>query len=162
MSWYALSTKVNAEQKALDNLEAQGFLCLLPQVPIEKLSRGKRLVSIEPLFPRYMFVSLCENSNFQSVRNTRGVQDFVRFGSMPAVLDSSTVESIKKRCGMKKLTSHALPKEHDRVEILSGPYRNLEAIFQCSDGEERSVVLLSLLQSHALLELENKCIRRVV
>ena len=78
MPWYALRTKANAEQKALGNLEAQKFSCFLPQVPMEKLSRGKRIVCVESLFPRYMFVDLCESSSFQSVRNTRGVQDFVK------------------------------------------------------------------------------------
>lgn len=73
MHWYALSTKANAEQKALDNLKAQGFSCFLPQVPIERLNRGKRIVLVEPLFPRYMFVELYESSGFHSVRNTRGV-----------------------------------------------------------------------------------------
>ncbi len=163
MPWYVLNTKANAEQKALGNLEAQNFSCFLPQVQMEKLSCGKRIVRVEPLFPRYMFVDLCENSSFHRVRNTRGVQDFVRFGQKPAILDSTVVESIKKRCGVRGVTTnHSVPKEHDRVEILHGPYRNLEAIFHCSDGEERSVVLLSLLQSQVMLKVDNKNIRKVV
>ena len=163
MSWYALRTKANAEQKALGNLEAQDFSCFLPQVSMEKLSRGKRIVRVEPLFPRYMFIDLCENSSFQSVRNTRGVQNFVCFGQMPAMIDGAIVEGLKTRCGVADVTtSYALPKEYDRVKILHGPFRNLEAVFQCGDGEQRSVVLLSLLQRQVILQVDNNSIRKVV
>lgn len=163
MPWYVLSTKVNAERKALGNLESQGFSCFLPQAPTERLSRGKRITRVEPLFPRYMFIDLFEHSRFQSVRNTRGVQDFVRFGQALATIDSTVVESIKKRCGVREVTTNqSLPKKHDRVEILHGPYRNLEAIFQCDDGQQRSVVLLSFLQSQVMLQVDNKSIRKVV
>jgi transcriptional antiterminator RfaH len=163
MPWYALSTKVNAEQKALDNLMAQDFACFLPKASVEKLRRGKRTVCIEPLFPRYMFVELGQEDNFQSVRNTRGVQDFVRLGQMPATLDGAIIESIKQRCGLEGITTNdKLPKALDRVEILHGPYQHLEAVFQCSDGEQRSVVLLSILQSQVMLHVANTSIRKVM
>ena len=40
-AWYAVHTKPKQENRALENLQNQGFECFLPLLEIEKVRRGK-------------------------------------------------------------------------------------------------------------------------
>ncbi len=41
MLWYAIHAKPKQEQRALENLERQGFEAWLPLITVEKLRRGR-------------------------------------------------------------------------------------------------------------------------
>ena len=51
-SWYVIHTKPRQEQRALTNLQQQGYRCYLPMITLEKLARGRLNLVEEPLFPR--------------------------------------------------------------------------------------------------------------
>ncbi len=160
--WYALITKPRDEIRALEHLQAQGFHCFLPQIQREKLSRGRVSCAIEPLFPRYMFIRLDDaKDNFYSVRSTRGVSDFVRFGALPAKVASALIDEIRNRCQLQTAPDASLPQENDAVELLEGPFRGLQAIFQCRDGEQRSILLLKLMQKHVKFSAANREFRKL-
>ncbi len=161
-SWYALITKSKEELRAVEHLQAQGFCCFLPQIQTEKLSSGRVSSSLEPLFPRYMFIHLDDaTDNFYSVRSTRGVSDFVRFGSLPAKVAPELIDEIRNRCRSQAVRDARLPQENDAVELLEGPFRGLQAIFQCRDGEQRSIILLNLMQQQVRLSTSNREFRKV-
>ena len=40
-AWYVVHTKPRQEDKALLNLERQGYRCYLPRLTVEKIRRGK-------------------------------------------------------------------------------------------------------------------------
>jgi transcriptional antiterminator RfaH len=56
--WHLIYTKPHQEKVALDNLTHQNYQCYLPLINKEKILRGKKILSKEPMFPRYLFVLL--------------------------------------------------------------------------------------------------------
>ena len=53
------------------------------------------------------------------------------------------------------------PKAGDRVRIMSGPFKDLEGVFQMPDGEQRSIVLLNILGKESKLEVMNRDIEKL-
>jgi transcriptional antiterminator RfaH len=143
--WYLLYTKPRQEKIALANLENQGYTAYLPLVDVEKIVRGARKAVREPLFPRYLFLSLDPNgtTSWLPIRSTVGVANLVRFGSTLAQVSPELVESIQRSTEGALITQEHQPGE--RLAITSGPFRGLEAIFQTYDGERRAVLLLTIM-----------------
>jgi transcriptional antiterminator RfaH len=143
--WYLLYTKPRQEKIALTNLENQGFSAYLPLIDVEKIVRGARKVVREPLFPRYLFLSLDPNgaTSWLPIRSTVGVANLVRFGNALAQVNSELVDSIQRSAEGALITQEHQPGE--RLAITSGPFRGLEAIFQTYDGERRAVLLLTIM-----------------
>lgn len=143
------------------NLDNQGISSFYPQFTRGKVVRGKRTSVTEPIFPSYLFVALDRDSNFNSVRSTRGVIDFVRIGHTPIVVPDTLVINLMSRSKTSALSQRLLallpqlPEPGDRVEIIDGVYKGVEAIFQKSDGLERSILLIRLLNKEVPLALNN-------
>jgi len=55
--WFLVQTKPRQERRAVENLERQGVMSFCPVVNMEKISRGRRMVVEEVLFPGYLFVN---------------------------------------------------------------------------------------------------------
>ena len=63
--WFLLSSKPREEQRGFDNLSNQGYDVFLPKVAKVKKRQGVKSVSLEPLFPNYLFIKLDQNeANF--------------------------------------------------------------------------------------------------
>ena len=130
--WYVLQSRPRQEKRALENLQNQGFECLLPLYSRERLRRGKRVEVEEPLFPRYLFVHLDQiNSNWYALRSTYGVTNIVRFGYIPAAVPD---EVVAKFAQCDPADRH-LFKSGDTVNIGSGPFAGLEGIYDQDDGD---------------------------
>lgn len=86
-NWFLLYCKGKEEQRAVDNLKNQGIESFFVSIPIEKIIRGKKAIREVPLFPNYVFVKLdIKNDNFNSVRSTRGVVNFIKCGLERSVI----------------------------------------------------------------------------
>jgi len=116
----------------------------------------------EPLFFRYLFVQLnVQNDNFANIRYTRGVGDFVRFGDQFGVISDKLIELLKMRCNSYGSIRSTLPKKGESIEIIEGPYKCLNAIYDCPNGDQRSFVLVNLLQNTVKLPLDNMAFKKV-
>ena len=94
--WYVLKTKPRQEDRALENLNRQGFKCFGPKLNVERIVRGKRSLRTEPLFPGYVFVQSDELAEqFYKLRSTYGVHSLVRFGDRIPKLPQSWIDSIR-------------------------------------------------------------------
>jgi transcriptional antiterminator RfaH len=146
-SWFLLQTKPRQEIRAVENLERQGVVSFCPQISVEKLSRGKRIQVQEVLFPGYLFISF----NYQTItsttiRSTRGVSHFVTSSGSPVQVPQQLIDGLKQRVAVGGVeASPNLPKSGDKLEILEGPFRGLDAIFSQPDGASRAIVLIKLL-----------------
>jgi transcriptional antiterminator RfaH len=90
--WYLLTSKPREEQRAYDNLTIQGHEVFLP-----KVAKGVKTVALQPLFPNYLFIQLDKQvANFNTIRSTRGIGSFVRFGLNQAVIGNGIIDDIKK------------------------------------------------------------------
>ena len=143
MQWYVIHTKPRQEQRALDNLERQGFQAWLPTIEMEKLRRGKLTRVVEPMFSRYLFIQLDKTqTNWSPIRSTLGVSKLVSFGNVPAVVPDALIEALQQADGAQR---EYLLKEGDAVQFVSGPLQGLEGILQQRDGELRALVLIELI-----------------
>jgi transcriptional antiterminator RfaH len=152
VNWYVAYTKRGQEERALVNLERQGFACYLPLLRRQKVSRGIVTVIQEPLFPRYLFVRLDpdeQNPGWGAVRSTRGITRLLTFGSSPATVEPDLVLALQAR----EETAADVPLfiEGERVKITAGAFSGIEAVYLMPDGESRALVLVELLQKSARL-----------
>lgn len=162
--WYVIHTKARQEQRALMNLEQQGYQCYLPILNLEKLSRGRLKVVEEPLFPRYLFVSLDASrygQNWAPIRSTWGVSDLVTFGNTPAKIESALIALLRQQQkGLsedpKRLFIHG-----EQLLIADGPFAGIEAIYQMPSGENRAMVLIELMGKLAQMQIAPVYLRKI-
>ena len=57
ITWYAVMCKPRQEVLAEANLVNQGYRVYLPRLATQNRRAGKWIDTIEPLFPRYLFIS---------------------------------------------------------------------------------------------------------
>ncbi len=163
-NWYVVLTKPKQEERAEEHLMAQGGEVFLPRIGLEKMRKGKRVESIEPLFPGYLFVNVegCEQL-IGSIRSTRGVRQLLRFGIDTLQVDGDLIADLRSRCYMQiqdqldeTVGKETVFKHGQKVEVTSGPFKDYQAIFKQFDGEARAIILLNLLnqQQELLVELE--------
>ena len=160
MSWYLVLTKPRQERRALDNLFNQGYECWLPQLRVEKVRQRKLTVVDEPLFPRYLFIRLPPGVNWSPVRSTLGVTTIVRFGGLPARVPPAVLEMLRAEEAARRETQ-VQPKfqRGQVVQILTGPFSGLHAVFDMSDGEARAMVLIELLSKQTQLPVPVAALR---
>ncbi len=145
--WYVAYTKPKQELIAQDNLLRQNYNVRLPLV--RKIARRK--VTLEPLFPRYIFLqpSTSEQS-LSPVRSTTGVSSIIRFGMELAVLPEGICQRImdfaqtQQEGGLESLLSVQGIEVGDKVLIRSGPFCGLEGLVSAI-AKDRVLVLMSLL-----------------
>ena len=155
MHWYVIHTKPRQEQRALANLQQQGYTCFLPVLARQKLCRGALTVVPEPLFARYLFIQLDGGQMGQSwapIRSTMGVSRLVTFGTEPAKVRADLIESLRAH---SSAATHAVPlfTPGEHVQIKNGPFAGLEGIYQLDDGERRAMVLIELLHKPSRITL---------
>ncbi|MGV1016054.1 MAG: transcription/translation regulatory transformer protein RfaH [Fluviibacter phosphoraccumulans] len=156
-AWYLVQSKPRNEMRALENLVRQGYETYLPLMEVERLQRGKLLKKMEPLFPRYLFLHLEEgNDNWGPIRSTMGVAGLVRFGQAYAVVSDDLLEAVRVRTqDVKK----ALFTPGDSIRVVSGPLLGLEGVFDITDGEQRSFVLLEFMQKQQRVSVSTADLR---
>lgn len=149
MQWYVVHTKPRQEQRALENLQNQGFEAWLPMTEVEKLRLGRLAKVVEPLFSRYLFIRLdTTQSNWSPIRSTLGVSKLVSFGNVPARVPDEFIRALQS--APQRAPQHML-NPGDEVAFVDGPLRGLKGIFQQRDGELRAMVLIELLsQPHTI------------
>jgi transcriptional antiterminator RfaH len=143
--WHLIYTKPQQEKVALDNLIRQNYQCYLPLINKEKILRGKKILSKEPMFPRYLFIRLSHDGqqNWSPIRSSIGVSHLVHFGGLAASLDDEMMDNLKQK--IDKALVVKVFSIHDKVEILTGPFKGMEAIFNTYKGEERAMLLLNFM-----------------
>ena len=147
-AWYLIYSKPQRERLALENLERQGYPSYLPLIRNRRRRKGRFVSIIEPMFPRYLFVHLSdETDNWGPIRSTIGVANMVRFGMQAARVPDSLIEMLQGRDeeGVQTLAPPEL-KPGDQVRIVEGVMAGYEAIFQARTSKERVVLLLQLAQ----------------
>jgi transcriptional antiterminator RfaH len=165
-NWLLLQVKPRQEMRALENLERQQGMCYCPLIQVEKLSRGKRIHAEEALFPGYIFINFDpqkSNLTYTAIRSSRGVSKIVRFGDEPAKVPESLILQIKdcEKVNLPPLNAPNLPQKGDAVIIVEGPFKGLQAVYSQTDGQQRSIVLISLLHQQAPTSLANTQIQKI-
>lgn len=163
--WYLVYAKPRQEQVARENLERQGYETYLPL--IRKLTRraGRRVVSIGPMFPRYLFIRLDEHTdNWGPIRSTLGVASLVRFGQLPARVPEGLVAALRSRedeQGFQPSPASDELRPGARVRVLEGSLAGYEGVFVARNGRERVVLLLEIMGKTARTALDAVSVEKV-
>lgn len=155
-SWYLIHAKPREEDLAKENLERQGYEVYLPKVLGRKKQRGRTTRTIQPMFPRYMFIYLSDQTDdWGPIRSTIGVSTLVRFGTTPAKVPENLILSLKDK--ENEQGYHDLPERTfnsgDSVIIAEGPFEGYEATLFSQESEQRVVVLLKIAENFVKLKL---------
>jgi len=147
MQWFLLQTKVKQEQRAAENLERQDVASFCPMIRVDKISRGRRSEVLDVLFPGYLFVQLGESSvSTTAVRSTRGVSHFVTSAGAPIKVPQGLVEQLRQRVTADAdVVMSQLPKSGAKMQVIDGPFKGLNAVFTEPDGNNRAIVMVTLL-----------------
>ena len=148
-NWYAVHCKPGQDARAEEHLGNQDYQVFRPMARIRKRCRGQYKDVIESLFPRYLFVQL-DNAleNWAPIRSTRGVVGLVRFRDQPAVVPTQVIDNFRTLAdggNCISLNRERFAKDQ-RVRIVEGPFIGQEGIFQAHRGEDRVVILLTIMQ----------------
>jgi len=81
----------------------------------------------------------------------------VSFVNKPAVIEDGIINQIRE--GLEKAEEVGGIKAGDRMEILEGPFRGLNAVFQEYDGETRAMVLIDFLQKQHRVSMDLQNVR---
>lgn len=92
MAWGVVRTHGGEEARAEENLRRQGYTVLLPRFRARVKRRGRWLVELQPLFPRYLFVEI--DGAFRSIFGTRGVAELFMEGESPALVRRGEIEAL--------------------------------------------------------------------
>ena len=161
LAWYLIHTKPRQEALALTNLSRQGFECYMPMLRLQKIRQRKTALVAEPMFPRYLFIRLDTSGSGQSwspIRSTLGVNQLVRFGGQPAKVDGQLIDLIRSR--EQGTQAQALFLAGDNVTVADGPFAGLEAIYQNTDAESRSMILLNILSKPVAMRIDTASLRK--
>lgn len=156
--WYLVQCKPRQDARAEEHLRNQRFPCYRPTRSIEAMRRGKRVMLDESLFPGYLFINLCQTTDsWHSIRSTRGVARLVTFCDTPVAVPSAIIVDIRTRLTVSEPEPLFVP--GSKVTVTDGPFRDLEAVFSKADGEERAVILLTILQREQRLSVPLKALK---
>ncbi len=156
-AWYLIYSKPRQERLALENLARQGYEAYVPMMRNRRRRTGRRITVVEPMFPRYLFVHLNDQTDdWGPIRSTIGVVRLVRFGSSPAIVPDDLVQTLRTQQDESGL--QVLPEREyhagERVRISGGLMAGYEAIFQARSGKERVLLLLDIAGKAAKVQVD--------
>ena len=147
--WYVVQTQVNAEAKAAQNLQRQGYEVYLPRYLKRRHHARKMDFTAKPLFPRYMFVAVnLATQRWRSIQSTFGVTRLVCNGEDPAVMPDGVVAALKAReddKGFVKLDLRPAFSPGDKVRVLAGAFVDNAGLFNGLADHDRVSILLDIL-----------------
>lgn len=162
MTWHVIMTKPQKESYAVKKLTEQGFTIYCPMHPYEKIARQKRVIKHLPLFPRYIFVYHDDFFLAQqhTVRSTPGVSQLISIEGSPTPIDDSIISIIMSKEQDDQSSPEQFFHHGDRVTITQGVLRDMEAIYDCEDGEQRAILLINLLHKNHPIKVNKTDLRK--
>ncbi|MBL1140594.1 MAG: transcription/translation regulatory transformer protein RfaH [Proteobacteria bacterium] len=162
--WYLIHSKPKEEKVAQENLERQGYETYLPLILGRTKKRGKTIKTIQPMFPRYLFIHLSDQTDdWGPIRSTLGVSSLIRFGMTPAKVPDSLINSLKNNENSQGI--HELPSKPlspgDKLLIVEGLFEGYEATLFSKKSDDRVIVLLKIAENFVKVKLEQSLIEPI-
>lgn len=147
--WYVVQSQPRAEQKAVINLQRQGFLTYMPRY-LKRRRHARRIDMVAaPLFPRYLFVRLDPSvQRWRPIFSTFGVSRIICNGDLPTPLSDQVINSIRDRedaSGFVYLDRRPQFRIGDSIRIRDGVFADHLGLYEGMKDSERVAILLDLL-----------------
>jgi len=164
-NWYVVHTYSGYEDAVARNLrqrieslgmEDKIFSVLVPKEKKMKIKGGKRVEEEEKIYPGYILVDMIvSDDSWYVVRNTPRVTGFVGSGTSPVPVEQKELESLFSRMS-QDTTRHTIDlEEGDHVQIVEGPFNELEGKVSEVDEETGKIkVLVSMFGRETPVELD--------
>jgi transcriptional antiterminator RfaH len=165
--WYVVYTHPRHEDRALWHLRNQGFEGFLPRLRKLRRHARRKEPTLEPLFPRYLFVNLDLGSTaWRSINGTRGVVGVIGNDTGPRPVPQGVVESLRDNAdqdGATPLTTLGVFTQGLKVRITSGVFAGHtgEIARVPQSTHERVQILLNFLGVPTRLPLPEYAIEAV-
>ena len=162
-SWYLIYCKARKEKVAQEHLERQGYEVYLPLILCRIKQRGRAKKTIQPMFPRYLFIHLSDQTDdWTPIRSTIGVSNLVKFGTNPAKIPKNLILKLKESEENKGF--HDLPDiklvPGDHLVIAEGPFEGYEATLLSQNPNERVTVMLKIAEKYIKIILDQSLIEK--
>lgn len=148
--WYALHTKVHAEQKAARELHRHGIETYVPEISSKTGKSAKSTLKRVAFFPGYLFMNVdLSSTNAVHWRWATGVRHIVSYGDRPVAIPEEIIGLIRRQLAQQE--TEVLNRTHkfkkgDYVRIAEGPFSDMLAIFEGPNtATERVTVLMEFL-----------------
>jgi transcriptional antiterminator RfaH len=163
-SWFVLQTRPQKEEFVVQHLSNMNAPTFLPRIRVSIRAGRHMQTRITPMFPGYVFVQIDLERSPLQVRFVPGVRDFIRGEGAPKAIPLEIVEALRDRIGPGGVFEQ--PPLHfergDRLLIEDGPFKGLDAVFECEmSGSERVAVLLAAINLPARLVLSRHSLSRL-
>lgn len=162
--WYVLKTKPHSEEIAVAALKQSGIEVYLPQ--LHASATRSRKPRPQPLFPGYLFFWLEPDSRYWSyVRWANGVAYLLTDDGGPIPLPAELIGEIQRGelYHWNRVEERTMrPFERgEKLEIVSGPFKGLEAIFDREmSAAGRCQVLINILGRLSIVRLGKGALER--
>ena len=163
MMWILVYTKAKQENRANFNLQNQGFVTFLPLISSQK--RTEKSKQISPVFPRYIFVKIDPDlENWITIKSTLGVEKIVMFADKLTSVPNDIIKAIRSKLDDSDVFTEDIEvieyAEGDNVFIDQGRFAGVEAIFLSKKSKDRVRLLLKLLNTTVLAEIDESSLRK--
>lgn len=163
--WYVLHTYSGYEENVSRNLKQRVetmdmadkiFNILVPTEKKIKIKNGKRRIIEEKIFPGYVLVEMVvTDDSWYVVRNTPNVTGFVGSGTTPTPISEDEVKSLMKRMGVEEPKYTIDVSAGSPVQIIDGPFKNLEGkVSEVDETRGKIKVLINLFGRETPVELD--------
>lgn len=170
--WYVLHTYSGYEENVMQNLkqrtesmdmEDKIFNVLIPTEKKIRIKNGKRKILEEKIFPGYVLVEMIvTDESWYVVRNTPNVTGFIGTGTIPTPISEKEVQSLKKRMGVEEPKFKIDVSVDSPVQIIDGPFKNLEGkITNIDEAKGKVKVLVSMFGRETPVELDFLQIKKI-
>lgn len=158
--WWCLHTKPRQEKSTARYLYARRIAHYLPQVVQEKRTPGgRKITSILPLFPGYMFLHADERTRLEAFRGNTLVQ------ALDVVDQEGLDRDLRQIHRMLASGLTVVPEPvhpiGTRVRILAGPLQGLVGIVTRRGKSHRFVATVRFLEQGAAVELQDWQVERL-
>jgi transcription antitermination factor NusG len=157
--WYAVKIRTGAELRIKNALEAKGFQLFLPTY-VEARRYSDRIRRVDaPLFPGYVFCSIDMNNRLPLI-TTPGVDCIVPPRATPQPVEPAELDAIRL------VVASGCPAQPwpylrtgDRVRIQYGSLTGLEGVLVSTQGQDRLVLSVHMLQRSISVQIERSWVR---
>src|SRR5690606_32351433 len=128
----------------------------LPFAEIRRRRRGKTVKTVDPMFPRYLFIWLSDKTDdWRPIRSTLGVTTLVRFGQKPARIPDNLISNLRSRENEQGIQVLDIPELQpgQKIRVAEGPMEGYEGVFQAHSGKERVTILLQIAEKAVSIQL---------
>ncbi|MEZ4728983.1 MAG: transcription termination/antitermination NusG family protein [Caldilineaceae bacterium] len=145
--WYCLYTKPRGEHLVATTLSALNLPIYFPTV---NTTTSNETATATALFPGYLFVRVnWQQTSVAAVRWAPGVRRIIGFGDYPLPLPDAFIDTIEEQLTVIQARGGLFVQQFqpgERVRITSGPFADLEAIFDGpTSANQRVQILLKIL-----------------